>query len=226
VAGVRTCKGLIQARLGVVVAAGAWSGGWLARALGDAAWEEAVTPRRGHLLELDPPEGVAQLTRGVMEVEYSQHYQEGGSNSIMRSETDVTFTATRSAAGKLLLGSSRESASWNDDEAPEVTRRVLERAAMFLPGLDPDPRAHPSLSVRVGLRPQATRGLPLIGPVQDTRGLWVAAGHEGSGLTLGAATGELIRWHVIGHDGMNEGDMRWVPQSLRTSELHPSPTGL
>jgi len=57
VAGVRTCKGLIQARLGVVVAAGAWSGGWLARALGDAAWEEAVTPRRGHLLELDPPEG-------------------------------------------------------------------------------------------------------------------------------------------------------------------------
>lgn len=51
-------------------------------------------------------------------------------------------------------------------------------------------------SVRVGLRPYALGGLPAIGPVQGLPGVFVAAGHEGSGLSLAPATAELVLRHL------------------------------
>jgi glycine/D-amino acid oxidase-like deaminating enzyme len=67
---------------------------------------------------------------------------------------------------------------------------ILDRASLFLPDL---PRVTmKGVDVRVGLRPCAPWGFPLIGAVPGTAGLFVAAGHEGSGLTLGPATGEII----------------------------------
>lgn len=78
---------------------------------------------------------------------------------------------------------------------------------MFLPHLskvrvdDPD--------VRVGLRPFAVGGLPAIGPVAPDQlpGLYMAAGHEGSGLCLGPGTAELVLEYALGADrdhGIND----------------------
>ena len=39
------------------------------------AWADAVAPRRGHLLELQPPPAMPPLTRGVMEAAYTKHYR-------------------------------------------------------------------------------------------------------------------------------------------------------
>ena len=55
----------IRARRGVVLAAGAWSGAFLARELSAPAWAEALAPRKGHLLELERPEGMPPLRRGM-----------------------------------------------------------------------------------------------------------------------------------------------------------------
>ena len=38
----------------------------------------------------------------------------------------------------------------------------------------------------------------MVGPVPGAQGLWVAAGHEGSGLTLGPATAELLAAQLLG----------------------------
>ncbi len=38
----------------------------------------------------------------------------------------------------------------------------------------------------------------MVGPVPGVEGLLLAAGHEGSGLTLGPATGELLAAYVLG----------------------------
>jgi glycine/D-amino acid oxidase-like deaminating enzyme len=73
--------GIIDARLGVVVALGAWTGQFLASRSGCDGlkeWSDAVVPRRGHLLELPPPPRMPPLTRGVMEVSYTKHYRWGG----------------------------------------------------------------------------------------------------------------------------------------------------
>ena len=98
-----------------------------------------------------------------------------------------------------------------------MVRRILQRAAAFLPQLGGDPEMHPSLKARVGLRPLARQGLPRVGVVGAVGGgLWVAAGHEGSGLTLGLATGELLRLHVLPHD---EAHAATVPPLLRAALL-------
>lgn len=44
--------------------------------------------------------------------------------------------------------------------------------------------------------PQA--GTPWVGPVPDADGLLVAAGHEGSGLTLAPATAALVCEYLLG----------------------------
>lgn len=65
-----TCR--VLARLGVVVAAGAWSGHVLQAATGDAMWGSAFRARRGHLLQLQLPPAMAPLRHGLMEVDYSK----------------------------------------------------------------------------------------------------------------------------------------------------------
>ncbi|KAF5827274.1 hypothetical protein DUNSADRAFT_1012 [Dunaliella salina] len=112
---------------------------------------------------------------------------------------DITFTATSSASGSLLLGSSREFVDAEGDvsaqASPVVVEAILERAQMFLPGLA-GVSVDPNL-VRVGLRPFAVGGYPMIGPVPGHPGLYVAAGHEGSGLALSPATAHLLASYVL-----------------------------
>lgn len=67
------------------------------------------------------------------------------------------------AAGSLLVGSSREFSGWSPDASPSIIAAILQRAALFMPplaGIDPA-----SLNVRVGLRPFAVGGTPIVGPV-------------------------------------------------------------
>lgn len=110
---------------------------------------------------------------------------------------DVTFTATTSASGSLLLGSSRELAGFDARPDHTVASAILARATQYLPELEGIDAADAS-SVRVGLRPYAGRGMPYIGEVPGVPGLYIAAGHEGSGLTLGPATGEILSAMVLG----------------------------
>jgi hypothetical protein len=115
----------------VVVALGAWTGCFLAQQLADARWAAAVRPRRGLLLELARPGGMPQLSHGLMEMGYTQHYSPAGRDSAAAfaaygsalaegeaaegegseagagGDAGITFTATTSAAGTLLVGSSR-----------------------------------------------------------------------------------------------------------------------
>ncbi|KAJ9533393.1 hypothetical protein QJQ45_026374 [Haematococcus lacustris] len=137
----------------------------------------------------------------------------GSSSCVQQSahEIDITFTATTSADGSLLVGSSREFAGWGsqpspstiqsvDDDGGVCLQAVLERAAAFLPHLAPCSQPSDE-AVRVGLRPFAVGGMPLIGPVPGHPGLFMAAGHEGSGLCLGPATVQLLSAYVTGQPG-------------------------
>lgn len=48
-------------RLATVVAAGVWSGELLSAATGDSRYRRMLKPRKGHLLELERPEGMQPL---------------------------------------------------------------------------------------------------------------------------------------------------------------------
>ena len=118
-----------------------------------------------------------------------QHYQRG-KDAAAAEGMDITFTATQSASGSLLVGSSRELSGFDSQANEHVVEAILERASRFLPALQ-----HVSVTraaVRVGLRPFSSRGLPYVGRLPGCSNVYVAAGHEGSGLTFGPATGDLV----------------------------------
>jgi glycine/D-amino acid oxidase-like deaminating enzyme len=171
------------------VAAGVWSGEILSNSLSNERWKALLQPRRGHLIEIEQPQRMPSLKYGVMEVKYSRHYSQAAVPAAGSESVDITFTATQSASGSLLVGSSREFSGWEADPASDIIEAIMSRASAFLPhlqGVKVDAR---NGSVRVGLRPYCLGGLPMIGQVRDK--LIVAAGHEGSGLALGPATATL-----------------------------------
>jgi len=208
---VDTATRTLRGRRATVVTAGAWSGPLLS-ALTGAPYDRLLAPRRGHLLEVARPQGMPALKTGMMEMSYAKHYtlgNHGGSSTSSSSsgsasgpgstEVDITFTATQSAAGTLLLGSSREFSGWDNDGSQPIIDTIMQRAAQFLPALAGVNVAQSDTdAVRVGLRPFAHGGLPMVGPVPDVPGLYVAAGHEGSGLCLGPATAHMLCGYVGG----------------------------
>lgn len=150
----------MRAARGIVVALGAWTGQFLAAQLEDERWDAAFRPRRGLLLEMPRPAGMHAVRHGLMEVGYTQHYAPrggGSSGSAAGAEggpADITFTATTSASGSLLVGSSREFAGFDPDAPEEVVGAIMARAAHFLPGLAGVQRR--DIGVRAGPRPCAT----------------------------------------------------------------------
>ncbi|KXZ41516.1 hypothetical protein GPECTOR_420g277 [Gonium pectorale] len=224
---VRTSEGRVTARRALVLSAGVWTGGLLATATRDPRWGSLLQPRRGHLLEMPAPSGMPPVSHGMMEMSYTKaggaphyatattpHSSRAGPSAEREAEAvDITFTATTSASGSLLIGSSREFSGYDSAASPAIVAAILQRAALFLPGLKlaAEAAAQPGtqsgspalagLSVRVGLRPYAVGGLPMVGPVDGAPGVFVAAGHEGSGLCMGPATGELLSRHVRRHLG-------------------------
>ena len=89
----------------MVLAAGVWSGNLLTALTGDCRWASVLQPRRGHLLELQRPQGMPPIGRGIMEMSYTKHYSSGTAHSggSTAGKIDITFTATTSLSGSLLV---------------------------------------------------------------------------------------------------------------------------
>lgn len=221
VEGIVTPLRTVIARAGVVMASGAWAGDFLARYMNNSHWASALLPRRGLLLEMPRPPSMPEIHRGLMEVGYTKHYNRDIYSSKLvvveeKEETtvaaDITFTATMSASGSLLIGSSREFSGWDSSGPIETIDAMMDRATTFLPGLAAIDRRS-EISVRVGLRPFSPTG-PMVGPLCE--GLFIAAGHEGSGLTLGPATAELVVEDILGRE-------RHALSNQAVASLRPSP---
>ena len=144
-----------------------------------------IVPRKGHLAITDRYPGYCR--HQLVELGYLT------SAHVMTSES-VAFNVQPRATGQLLIGSSRELVGWDASIYHAVLRRMLARAAAFLPGIG-------DLSILrcwTGFRPATPDKLPLIGPWEPTPGLWIAAGHEGLGITTSLATARLLADQVAG----------------------------
>jgi hypothetical protein len=61
-----------------------------------------------------------------------QHYVQKGTQDA--ANLAITFTATSTASGSVLVGSSREMLGFEDSPSKAVVQAVLDRAVKFLPG--------------------------------------------------------------------------------------------
>lgn len=147
-----------------------------------------IEPKKGHLLITDRYRGY--LSHQVLELGYikSAHQAQGAS---------VAFNAQPRPTGQVLLGSSRQFDTLDAAVEWPVLARMVERAARYLPAL-------PSLNAMrawTGFRAATPDGLPLIGPAgESSPGVWVAAGHEGLGVTTSLATAKLLAAQIAGTD--------------------------
>ena len=96
--------------------------------------------------------------------------------------------------GGCLIGSTRQFRGMDRTLNRALLQRSLQRAARYAPAL----AAAPIVRTWVGLRPFAIDRHPLIGPWPPLRGLWIAGGHEGLGVTLAPITGRLLAQQLAG----------------------------
>jgi D-amino-acid dehydrogenase len=97
--------------------------------------------------------------------------------------------------GRVAAGATRETGSGFDARTTAAgVREVLDEALRLAPAL----ATATMLEVRVGLRPLAADGLPILGRAPRTAGLWLATGHGPAGLTLGPISGKLVAEAALG----------------------------
>jgi sarcosine oxidase subunit beta len=90
--------------------------------------------------------------------------------------------------GSVLIGGSRKTSIMDDPEDPEITKEIASDAAALLPALS----RLQLVSAWSGVRPMTPDGLPLIGWMEGLEGYFLAGGHGGQGIILGAGTGKLV----------------------------------
>lgn len=146
-----------------------------------------IIPRKGHLVITDRYPGFCH--HQLVELGYL------ASAHTMTTES-VAFNVQPRATGQLLIGSSRELVGWDATINRAIVRRMLDRALDFMPGL----ALASAIRTWTGFRPATPDKLPLIGAWEDTPGLWIAAGHEGLGITTSLGTGQLLADLIVGRE--------------------------
>ncbi|MEU7151652.1 FAD-dependent oxidoreductase [Streptomyces sp. NPDC045470] len=161
----------------VVNACGPWAGRFAA----EAGVPLPVQPRRGLVLVTAPlPPGTVR--HKVYDADYVGAV--GSGDADLRTSTVVE--ATR--GGTVLIGSSRERAGFEERFRVDVLRELARKATALFPVLG----RVPAIRAYGGFRPYTPDHLPVIGPDPRLPGLWHATGHEGAGIGLAPATGELL----------------------------------
>jgi glycine/D-amino acid oxidase-like deaminating enzyme len=160
----------------VVNAAGTWAG-QLGSALGAPV---PVAPRRGFILVTEP------LPPMIRHKVYSADYVANVASNSQGLETSSVIEGTRS--GPVLIGASRERVDFRRTISLPVVRRLAALAIELFPAL----RTVNLMRTYVGFRPYCPDHLPIIGADPRVPGLLHACGHEGAGIGLAPATGELI----------------------------------
>lgn len=147
--------------------------------------ELPIVPRKGHLAITDRAPGFVR--HQLVELGYLT------SAHVMTNES-VAFNVQPRSTSQVLIGSSRELVGWDASTNRRVLRQMLDRARAFMPALA-------GLSVIrtwTGFRPASIDKLPLIGRWDATAGLWIAAGHEGLGITSALGTARVLTDLVLG----------------------------
>lgn len=183
VRGVRTPLGELSARF--VVNAAGFAGSSIAELAGSAL---PIQPRRGFILVTEP---LPPLVRHKV---YSAAYVSNVASDDAGLQSSAVVEGT--AAGPVLIGATRERVGLDRTPSYEALGRLAAQAAELFPFL----ASVQAQRYYAGFRPFLPDHLPAIGPDPEVSGLYHACGHEGAGIGLAPATGELVADLMTGTD--------------------------
>jgi glycine/D-amino acid oxidase-like deaminating enzyme len=149
--------------------------------------EARVRPRKGHLLITDRHPGFVR--HQIVELGYLK-------SAHQVSQDSVAFNIQPRKNGQMLIGSSRQYDSQDTAVEQPILERMLRRALEYLPGLG----NLSALRAWTGHRAATPDKLPLIGPSVKNGLIWLAAGHEGLGITSSLGTGRLLADLLLGRE--------------------------
>ena len=176
----------------VLIAAGAWT----SELLGELA-PGAVVPQWGVIVLVELPQ---RPRHPIIEGTVTRGLTTG------KIENESPFTLLDSpswlAVGSTMLaGPEPRAADW--------TPRLLDRGHRFVPSL----AAARVRDTLVCARPKSFDNRPILGRIPGAEHLWIASGHGGRGMSLGAASGRVMA------DAIIAGDDRAVPDGLSAARL-------
>jgi 4-hydroxy-tetrahydrodipicolinate synthase len=141
--------------------------------------ELPIRRRKGHLVITDRYPGFVH--HQLVELGYLKSAHSSTADS-------VAFNVQPRATGQLLIGSSRQYGAEHSEVDQNILTAMLARTARYLAAAS----SLSAIRVWTGFRAATPDKLPLIGPVPGDSTLWLAAGHEGLGITTSLATAELL----------------------------------
>jgi len=168
----------------VVVAAGAWT----PLVLKPLGIEVGIRPRKGHILVVE--KGPQLFRIPLMDTGYVATVESRAE------DLQVGLILEGTMHGSVLVGASREYVGYDRSINPVAIARLARNMVRFLPALS----QRRIIRTYAGLRPASDDRRPFIGPHGAYRGLYVAAGHEGAGITLSLATGRMIADMITGRE--------------------------
>ena len=144
-----------------------------------------IVPRKGHLVITDRRPGM--IRHQLIELGYlkSAHSFDAAS---------VAFNVQPRRTGQVLIGSSRELVGFDSSINRHLLAEMLARASTFIPEL----AGARALRTWTGFRPTTPDKLPLIGRWPALADVWIAAGHEGLGITMATGTADMIVTGILG----------------------------
>jgi glycine/D-amino acid oxidase-like deaminating enzyme len=144
-----------------------------------------IRPRKGHLVITERYPGFVR--HQLVELGYLK-----SAHSI--TTDSVAFNVQPRRTGQLLIGSSRQYGVEDRAVEPQLLARMLQRANKFMPGL----ANLAAIRTWTGFRAATPDKLPLIGAWPGHDRLYLAAGHEGLGITTSLATAKLLVDELMG----------------------------
>lgn len=185
---IHTANGDVRAKK-VVNAAGVWAP-FIGKMLGV---DIPITPRKGHILVGARQQPV--MMRNVMEFGYLMN--KFGRERIADERTakhGVALVLEPTESQNFLLGSSRQFVGYDPTIDIRVVETMARRALRFFPKMDD----FKIIRAYTGFRPYTEDHLPIVSAVEEIPGFYIAAGHEGDGISLATGTGKLMEEIVNG----------------------------
>ncbi|HGP3674255.1 TPA: NAD(P)/FAD-dependent oxidoreductase [Bacillus pacificus] len=146
-----------------------------------------IEPRKGHIIVASRQQHVG--CRKVMEFGYLIS-KFGGQRKVdaLTEKYGVALVFEPTESQNFLIGSSREFVGFHTRINNEVIKCIANRAIRFYP------KMADMMVIRsyAGLRPWTEDHLPIISRVEHIPNYFIAAGHEGDGISLAAVTGKVI----------------------------------
>ena len=153
----------------------------------DLTPELKISKRKGHLVITDRYPAFAR--HQLIELGYIRSAHGAGTES-------VAFNLQPRGTGQMLLGSSRQFGADDDTIDHDLLRKMTSRAFEYMPAL----RQLSALRVWTGFRPATPDNLPYIGKLPGHNNIYIAAGHEGLGITTALGTAELVADAILGRE--------------------------